>query len=112
MPLQVVVEGAEGTYSVGTAETHVQIGAPLMTVEFVTPAETQVEVRGGGIRVNILAPGYAEPAPVQLLNDLADVETAPAQGSVLQYSLAERRWIAGFRLAFRPALGCYLISEP
>jgi len=109
--IEVIVQGAEGTTSEAVQQQAVIVGAPTVAVSF-SEQPLAVEVQGGGVEVTILAPGYSEPmvAP-QHLNDLLDVQAAPADGSLLQYSESETRWIAGCRLVFRPALRAYLITE-
>jgi hypothetical protein len=113
MPLQVTVEGAAGTVTEVAQEQSVVIDTPSVAVAFAERQPLAVEVRGGGVAVAVLAPGYSEQiVGAQYLNDLLDVETAPENGSLLQYSSAEHQWIAGLRMIFRPALKCYLISDP
>ena len=112
MALRVLVEGGGGTTSEALQEQTVLIGAPLVAVAFAELAPLAVQVQGGGVAVALLAPGFSESlVGAQRLNDLLDVETAPEDRSLLQYSETEQRWIAGCRLVFRPALRAYVISQ-
>ncbi|MFB3882863.1 MAG: hypothetical protein ACE149_16485 [Armatimonadota bacterium] len=112
MGLHVTVQGADSTTSEALQEQAVLVGAPSVAVSFAQQAALGVQVQGGGVAVAVLAPGYSEElVGAQYLNDLLDVQAAPQDRSLLQYSEAERQWIAGLRMVFRPALKCYLISD-
>ncbi len=112
MAISVLVEGGGGTISEALQEQAVLVGAPSVAVSFAEWEPLAVGVHSGGVAVAILAPGYNEQlVGAQRLNDLLDVETAPVDGSLLQYSESEQRWIAGCRLVFRPALRAYVISQ-
>ena len=111
MGLTIRVEGADGTVTESLQTQNVAVSAPLVTTTLSAGARLEVEVGAAALGVIILAPGYSEMPPVMVLNDLADVEAAPADGSVLQYDDSESRWIAGFRMVFRPALRAYVISD-
>jgi hypothetical protein len=108
----VLVEGGGGTTSEALQEQSVLVGTPSVAVDFAPQSSLAVQVRGGGVAVAILAPGYSETViGAQYLNDLLDVEATPRDGSLLQYSAAESQWTAGLWMVFRPALKCYLISD-
>lgn len=112
MAINVLVEGGGGTTSEALQEQAVLVGAPSVAVSFMAWEPLAVEVQSGGVAVAIFAPGYNEQlVGAQRLNDLLDVETAPRDRSLLQYCEAEQRWIAGYRLVFRPALRAYVISQ-
>jgi len=112
MGLRVLIEGGGGTCSEALQEQTVLVGAPSVAVSFAGWEPLAVAVQGGGVAVSIVAPGYSEQMiGAQYLNDLLDVAAAPEDRSLLQYSEAEHRWIAGFRLVFRPALRAYVISQ-
>jgi len=109
--LEVRIQGAEGTVSEVLQEQFLTVRAPAVAVAFSAAPETQIAVESGEIDVVLLAPGYNESPPSpRVLNDLADVEAQPEDGSLLQYDDSEGQWIAGPRLRFRPALRAYLIS--
>ena len=113
MAISVLVEGGGGTMSEALQEQAVLVGAPSVAVDFAHQAPLAVQVQGGGVAVAILAPGYSETViGAQYLNDLLDVEATPSDGSLLQYSAAESQWTAGLRMAFRPALKCFVITDP
>jgi len=111
MGLTIRVEGANGTTTESLQTQNVAVAAPLVTTTLSAGANLDLKIEVPALGVIILAPGYSERPPVMVLNDLADVEAAPADGSVLQYDDSESRWIAGFRLVFRPALRAYVISD-
>ncbi len=112
MGIAVLVEGGGGTTSEARQEQAVLVGAPSVAVDFAEQTSLAVQVQGGGVAVAVLAPGYSQDViGAQYLNDLLDVEAAPQDRSLLQYSEAEQQWVAGLRMVFRPALKCYLISD-
>jgi hypothetical protein len=111
MGLTIRVEGGGGTISETEQEQSVLVQGPSVSTAFSAGPRIQIEVGMRAVALSVLAPGYTEMPRVMVLNDLADVEALPEQGSTLQYSDSDRQWIAGFRLVFRPGLRAYIISD-